>query len=483
MKTLCSYAACIGMALISCKADKEPPLKLEKLAVANQPASTLSTVVAYWKDNVTPITSINNYPGYNKQIMYTIGPITVEAGDVLSAHFQQQLNINSPVNVMAACLVVIGTNNAVKDQTSAGFVGFIAKASGSNISVPEEGSCEVLARNGSFQFTAPSNSIYINAVVYGGSTSSQAPNYTVPGGGELVAVLERGVTWYKASGMLLPKAPYRGGALKFSVPIDAPNKHVEFSVGPLSIPAGTMVDVRHHIEATAEVPNDGSHQRLGRSLIQGSSATATGGTTLLPASQSGITWGEHHSTMSPAAGNYYAAATSNVFFNSVLYAYGWTGQPLFIEGFGPNLYGDMFVELRESAPGNFFQQSTSAISELTATPQVLYSVGPMDIDPGQIVEVRYSAAFHPNAGQSTVLSRIIRTTSPTSTTGTVVQPFLARRFHNNYVYTNMVQTTADRNNGATTLTGQYYNVVAYRTTGPATCPVMTTWGEMEAVKR
>jgi hypothetical protein len=107
----------------------------------------------------------------------------------------------------------------------------------------------------------------------------------------------------------------------------------------------------------------------------------------------------------------------------------------------------------------------------------------MDIDPGQIVEVRYSAAFDPAAGQTTVLSRIIRATSPTSTTGAVVQPFLARRFHSNYVYTNMVQTTADRNNSATTLTGQYYNVVAYRTTGPATCPILTTWGEMEAVKR
>lgn len=480
MKTLW---ICLGITLISCSEKKEP-LRIEKLSVTEAPlASTLSTVVAYWKDNVTTVTSINNYPGYNKQIMYTIGPISVQAGDVLSAHFQQQLNINSPVNVMAACLVVIGTNNAVKDQTSSGFVGFIAKASGSNISVSEEGSCEVLARNGSYQFTAPSNSIYINAVVYGGSTSSQAPNYTVPGGGELVAVLERGVTWYKATGMLLPKAPYRGGALKYCVPVDGPTQHVEYSVGPLSIPAGTMVDIRHHIEATAEVPNDGSHQRLGRSLIQGNAANATSGVNLSPKSQNGITWGEHHSTMSPAAGYYYATDANNVFYNSLLYAYGWTGQPLFIEGFGPNLYGDMFVELRESAPGNFFQQSSAAISALTATPQVLYSVGPMDIDPGQIVEVRYQAAFDPGAGQTTVLSRIVRTNSPSSTTGTVVQPFLARRFHSNYVYTNMVQTTADRNNETTTLTGQYYNVVAYRTTGPATCPVLTTWGEMEAVKR
>ncbi|HEY0771309.1 MAG TPA: hypothetical protein VGD31_13345, partial [Sphingobacteriaceae bacterium] len=430
----------------------------------------------------TDVTFITNYPGYDKKVRYSIGPISVQAGDVISAHFQQQLNINSSVNAMAACDIVIGTNNAVKDHLSTGYLGFIAKPSGSNVSVAEEGSCEVLSRSGSYQFTSAANNIYINAAVYGGGTNPSTPNWTIPGGGELVAVLESGVSWYKATTMNLTKEPYRGGALKFCVPIDGPNLHVQYAVGPVNVPAGSMVDVRHHIQCTSEVPN-GQHQRLGQNLIQGTSASSTSGLDLSKKSQHGVTWGEHHSTISPVAGAFYSSGVNNAFFNSVLYAYGsWNSEPLFIDGQSDTLYGDMFVEVRPSSASNFYQDDVANISSLNSTQQVLYSIGPLDIDANQVVEIRYNAAFDPAAGQTTVISKIVRATSPTATTGTTVQSALARRFHSNYVFSRIVQSTAEKN-GSTPLTGQYYNVVAYRTAGASTCPVMTTWGELEVIKR
>jgi hypothetical protein len=416
-----------------------------------------ATIVSFSKDTTTTVTAVNNYPGYQKVVMYSIGPLTVQAGDIVSAHWQTQLNYNGSVNAMAAGGIVVGTSSTVKDQASVGFLGWVARSAGSNVSAAEEGSCEVLMRTGSYQFAAAASNIYINAIAYGGSSSSAAPDYTVPGGGELVAVVERGVTRYVTTTMNLPQDPYRGGALKYCVPIDGPNLHVQYSYGPLSVPAGTMVDVRFDIEGTAEMPN-GYQQRLGRSVIQGTAATSTTGTVLSRQMQSGITQGEHHSTVSHVGGYYYGSAVSNAFFNSVLYAYGnWS---------------------TETPAGNFLQDTTRNITTLDATQRVLYSVGPIDIAANQVVEIRYQGCFQATA-QTTVLSRIVRATSPTATTGTTVQATLAHRFHPNYVYDGIVQSTAER--PASALTGQYYNVVAYRTTGANVTVV--DCGELEVVKR
>lgn len=110
---------------------------------------------------------------------------------------------------------------------------------------------------------------------------------------------------------------------------------------------------------------------------------------------------------------------------------------------------------------------------------MLYSVGPIDIDANQVVELRYQAGFQPTGGTN-VVSKIIRATSPTATTGVEVQKGLTRRMHPSYVYNNIIHSTAEQS--TTMLTGQYYNVVILRTSGASTVPIKD-WGELEAVKR
>lgn len=450
------------------------------LAVAG--ASAHAAIVSFNRDTTTTLASVPVVKGdasepYQKVVIYSIGPLTVEAGDVVSAHWQSQLNYNGTPNVMAAGGIVVGTNAAVTGGGT-GFVGWIARAAGSNISATEEGSCEVLSRNGSYRFAANASNIYINAFVYGASSDTSAPDLTIPGGGELVAVVERGVTWASTSTMLLPQDPYRGGALYYCIPIDGPNLHVQYSYGPVTVNGGTMVDVRFDIEGTTEVPT-GDVQRMGRSVIQGTGAGSTTGTTLVRQMQSGITRPEHHSTVSHVGGNYYSSTVSNAFFNSVLYAYGSSAvEPLYVMGPSSSAYGHFVVETRPSTAGSFIQDTTRDTATLDATPRVLYSVGPIDIGENQVVEIRYAGCFQATA-QTTVLSRIVRTTGPTLTTGTTVQATLAHRFHPNYVYDTITQSTAERPGAA--LTNQYYNVVAYRTSG-ANVTVVDA-GEMEVVKR
>lgn len=438
-----------------------------------------SAVVSYSKDTTTTVTAVNTYPGYVRYVMYSVGPLTVSAGDVVSAHFQQQLNYNGSVNVMLCSGIIVGTSATVAD-TGTGFVGWVARSAGSNISAAEEGSCEVLSRTGSYKFTAAATNIYVNAFVYGGCSVS-APDCSVPGGGELVAVVENGVTWDETRTMNLATEPYRGGAAKSVVQIDGPTLHRQYSYGPVGISAGTMVDVRFDAETTTEV-NSGNHQRFGRSVIQSTAATATTGTTLCRQMQSGITLPEHHSQVSHVGGNYYGSAVGTAYFNSVLYAYGnQTSPSLFIEG-GPtpnnNAYGHFQVERRTTTAGNFYEDTTRNITSLGTTAQVLYSVGPMNIAANQVVEIRYQGCFQAST-RTTTIFKIVRATSATDTGGTTVQAALAHRFHPNYVYSGVAQSTADRPSSA--LSGQFYNVVAYRTDGAAVTVV--DCGEMEAVKR
>lgn len=478
MKKTAKLTICAAALLLTAAACTKAPSaasEQEQEGSSSKQHAQTSSIVGYWKDN-TPnpaVTGINNNPGYIKEILYTIGPLTVQAADIVSGHLQQQLNFNGNNNAMAVGYMVIGTNANVKDHTSSGFVGYIAKPAGSNLSYADEGTHEVISRNGSFQFTANSSSIYINAVFYGGSTAT-LPDFTLPGNGEMVAVVERGVTCYSTR---TDNLPFSASESKNYVPIDGPTLHRQYSIGPLTVPAQTMVDVRYDVESTSEVPV-GYNQRFGRSVIQGTSATATTGNVITRQTQAGITRGEHHATWSHAGGYYYPSSISNAYFNSVTYAYGnWSTEPLYVEPGSATTYGQMILEMR---PYVWFDQDlTRNFTSINSTEQVLYSVGPLDIDANQVVEVRYQATTQATAGV-TIISKIIRATSPTATTGVTVQPALARRAHPNYVYNTMAQSTAER--PSTAQTGQYYNVVVYRTAGASTCPV-TDSGELEVVKR
>lgn len=439
------------------------------------PIAKTSSVIGYWKDATTTVTSINNNPGYQKKILYSIGPLTVAAGDLVSVHLQQELTFAGSDNVMASCGVVVATSATAVDPNSSGYLGMAVKFAGQNLSSDEEISVEVLARSGSWKFTAAASNVYINAVFYGASTAT-VPDWTVPAGpyGELVAVLESGVAYYTDNTFSLP---FSSTENKYYVP-SSPVLNVQYSI-QANIPDNSMVDCRFQSQATSEVPLGNYRQGFGRQVIQGTSATDVTGVGLNKQIQSGITKGEHHSTMSHVGGVHYSTGITGAYFNGLVYSSGWTGQPLYIDGPSSSSYGSFSLEVRPYV--YFAQDVTRNISSLDGTQRVVYSVGPLDIAPGQVVEVRYQSAFAPTAG-ITVDSKIVRATSATSTSGVTVQPALARRFHPNYANHNIVHSTADKNTGATTLTGQYYNVVVWKISGAASCPV-NDWGELEVVKR
>ena len=478
MKNLRKVAmvTCVAALVTSCS---EPDhQETATTGVKTAAAKTSATTKGYWKDDVTTVTSINVTPGYQRKVLYSIGPIDVKTADVISAHLQQELTFSGNNNAMVGSGILLATSATAVSNTSAGFIGWVARPATSNLSYSEEVSLEVFGRNGSYKFANDINGVYVNAICYAASSAS-LPDLTVPAGnyGELVAVLEEGVTWNAVTTTALPFNAAEG---KYSVPHNAAGVlYRHNSYGPVTLPAGTMVDVRFDVEATSETPA-GSNQYLGRAVVQGTAASSTGGLSINKQIMGGITQPEHHWTTSHAGGAYYPSGVTNAYFNSVLYCKGtYSGQPLYIEGPTANAYGHFIVETRPYV--GFYQDISRNVSSISTAKQVVYSVGPINIAANQVVEIRYQAAFQPSGGALAVDSEIRRVSSPTATTGgTLVQRPLVRRFHPNYGYNNIVLSTAER--PATAQTGVYYNVIVWKLngTGSATIP---DWGELEVVKR
>lgn len=297
---------------------------------------------------------------------------------------------------------------------------------------------------------------------------------TLPSGyGELVAVLESGVTRYEMNYQAFTAMSVSG------------NTWVNKTLGPFNIAANTMVDTRYEVEATTNtsMPDGDYNQRFGRWVSEGTSSTDMAGSRLIKPAQIGGTHGKHHLMVSNAGGKFYSSATNNMYYNAVVYGYGWgnPGYPMTIEQSSDYLYGHFIVEMRNSSSGNYYADGSAKISSVVTTPQVLYTVGPIDIAADQVVEVRYMAGFNPTGtGYVTLVGKILRTTSPTATTGTEVLKGLSQIFHPYFTYTNMIHSTAER--PSTALTGQYYNVIVQRTGGATSCPVMD-WGKLEVIKR
>lgn len=440
-------------------------------------AQISSSVISYSKDDTTPIFTLDCTPGYTKAVGYSIGPLTVQEADVVSAHLQREV-IYSGTNIMIACGIVVATSATCRDNNDAGFLGMLSPFCGSNINTVNEGNMEILTRTGSFKFASASSSIYINAVFYG-ATFGASYDVNFPAGtqyGELVAVVERGVGYYSSTAHY---SPFISG-FGYSVPIGG-TQYVDNSIGPLNIAPNTMVDVRYQIEATAEIAGSSPAQRLGRKTVYTTSASSTSGTKLTRDSQKGIHKEEVHDVASHVGGAFFGAGgATNAYFNSVVWSYGGSGAPLKVEtgGAAHLLYDHFNVETR---PYVYFAEDDSRnITAVDGTYRVLYSVGPIDIDANQVVEVRYVAVFGAPATLTPFNSAIIRATSPTATTGVTVQPFLYRKYGPSYVYNNAIHSTAER--PSTTQTGQYYNVVVRVPSGGGSIPVMD-WGELEVVKR
>jgi hypothetical protein len=430
-----------------------------------------ASVVAYSKVITSTAKTIDNTPGYSMIVVCSAGPFTVQAGDLVSAHIQEELTWTGTSHVMAGCGIVVATSPTATDSTSPGYLGMLSKFSGSNLDASPE-TTEILARNGSYQFTSASSTVYINSVAYGATLGGTCPDFVIPAGyAELVAVVERGVTRYTTTAY--QQLPYDSGLKMYYVPTGGAQL-VQYSLGPINVPADTMVDVRFQIEGTTET-DFGTGQRLGRKIISTTSPTATVGTFMSVPIQGGATRTEHHFTYGHGAGQHFPSADSNAYFNTVLWSYNGTLPQVYVES-DTTLYGGYAVELRPFV--GFWRDATRNVATLDGAQRVLYSIGPINIPAGQVAEVRYQAAFAPTANVA-FDSMIVRGTSATAVTGTTVQRALYRKYDPSYVYTNAVHSTAEQ--VTTAQTGQYYNVVAWLPNG-GSLPVMD-WGQLEVVFR
>ncbi len=466
---------------LSLPTDRRPSALLRAVLATCGLASLLvstghATVVGYQKVVTTTAKSVNENPGYQKIVVCSAGPFTVLAGDVATAHIQEEVTWSGTGRIMTACGIVVATSPTAVDNTSSGYIGMLSKFSGNNLDKAIEGS-ETLTRTGSYQFAADYTTVYINSIAYGQTLPqfTPGPDATIPAGyAEIVAAVERGVTRYATTAY--QQLPYDSTEGNYYLPITgAFSPLVQYAYGPLNIAAGTMVDVRFQVEASTPTNQGTLTQRLGRKVIQTTSATSTSGSLLNLAIQGGATNLEHHATFGSGGGAYYPTAVTGAYFNSVLWAYG-GGTKIFIETDSSTLYGGFAVEVRPYA--GFWKDITRNITTVDATQRVLYSVGPIDVPANQLVEIRYQSAFNPTSNV-TFDSKIVRATTATGTTGTELQRPLARHYDPSYTYTNAIHSTAER--PAAAANGQYYNVVAWLPNG-GTLPVMD-WGQLEVVFR
>lgn len=459
---------------MSCSKTPEP----EIISNANPKSiAQTSSIVSFAKDNSTSVTKIDCTPGYVMTIVYSIGPLTVQAGDVVTTHLQRELTYSGSAHVMYGAGILVATSPTATSNSSAGYLGMASPYAGNNLYTAKEGNVAIVSRNGSFQFTQASSSVYINAVFYG-ATLGEGLDLDLPVGstyGELVAVVESGVTRYSSTAH---HTPYVSG-YGYTVPLGG-TQYVDNSIGPITIPANTMVDVRYQNEITSDDDMGTALLRIGRKTIYTSSASSTSGVNLTNASQVGMLKYTRHLTASHAGGAFFGSGgASNAYFNSILWAYDANGFPPLLENGGASnyLYGNYSVELRPYV--YFAQDLTRNITAVDATERVLYSVGPLDIAANQVVEVRYVGAFGAPASILPFRSRIVRATSPTAVTGVTVQSQLYRKYGPSYMYNQAAHSTAER--PTTAQTGQYYNVVVSLPNG-GSLPVID-WGELEVVKR
>ena len=101
---LTKLQTCIAVMLlsISCSKETQPVAEKQDTQTTAKTVAQTSAVTGYWKDNTTSVTTIDATPGYVKTILYTIGPISVNANDVVTVHFQQQTSYAGSDAVMIA---------------------------------------------------------------------------------------------------------------------------------------------------------------------------------------------------------------------------------------------------------------------------------------------------------------------------------------------------------------------------------------------
>jgi len=131
------------------------------------------------------------------------------------------------------------------------------------------------------------------------------------------------------------------------------NFQVLYSIGPLSIDAGELVDFRLQAEITN---NCGGNIGLGRYIVRADSADALTGIIVNKAVMSNITKDEHHEVIAHSGFDHLRTSVEGVYYNVIVYAA--SSKPacngtdpggsnrLSVEGFGNRGFGFFALEVR-----------------------------------------------------------------------------------------------------------------------------------------
>lgn len=135
---------------------------------------------------------------------------------------------------------------------------------------------------------------------------------------------------------------------------------VVYSVGPLNIAGGAVVDIRFQSEVTTQCSGNIG---VGRYVVRASSATATTGTNVVPPAVENVTEDIHHQILVHTGLEQPSSALTGVYYNAIVYALSASSQgcytesisvppedsdsdKLLIEGAGTNSFGELIVEVR-----------------------------------------------------------------------------------------------------------------------------------------
>jgi hypothetical protein len=124
-------------------------------------------------------------------------------------------------------------------------------------------------------------------------------------------------------------------------------RRVIYSVGPLDIPQGSIVDIRFQ----AQLTNDcGSNVGVGRTVVRTNLRTNVNGVYVTPPAIENITPGEHHAVLTQSTIERATEDIDDAFYNVVMYAISsaaiCTGSTISVDGSNSESGGELVVEVR-----------------------------------------------------------------------------------------------------------------------------------------
>jgi hypothetical protein len=126
---------------------------------------------------------------------------------------------------------------------------------------------------------------------------------------------------------------------EFLIANDRPGR-VLYSIGPLDLKSGTIVDIKFQAELTNDL---GYNVGIGRYVVRTNSSVSTTGVRVIKAVMSNVTPSEHHEVLIHTGAEEIQENLSGVYYNVVIYALSSAGDgDLKVE----KGHGELIVEVR-----------------------------------------------------------------------------------------------------------------------------------------